>query len=137
MKYLFQEGPYKDKIRTFISMDGSGGGDVITTRAPGSKRYKATFTRPGGASHGAFGLVNPAYALAKAMNKISAMNVPQRPRTTFNVGVIGGGTSVNSIPFESWMEVDMRSESNLELDETVETFSRLLNEAVNEANRER
>ena len=137
MKYLFQEGPYKDKIRTFISMDGSGGGDVITTGALGSKRYKATFTGPGGHSYGAFGLVNPAYALAKAMNKISAMNVPQRPRTTFNVGVIGGGTSVNSIPFESWMEVDMRSESNLELDETVETFSRLLNEAVNEENRER
>ncbi len=137
MKYLFHEGPYKDRIRTFISMDGSGGGDVITTGALGSKRYKATFTGPGGHSYGAFGLVNPAYALAKAMNKISAMNVPQRPRTTFNVGVIGGGTSVNSIPFESWMEVDMRSESNLELDETVATFSRLLNEAVNEENRER
>lgn len=137
MKYLFQKGPYKDKIREFISMDGSGSGDVITTGALGSKRYRVTFKGPGGHSYGAFGLVNPAYALAKAMNKMSAMNVPQRPRTTFNVGVIGGGTSVNSIPFESWMEVDIRSESTLELDKTVEMFTSLIDEAANEENRER
>jgi acetylornithine deacetylase/succinyl-diaminopimelate desuccinylase-like protein len=137
IKHLFQSGPYKDRIKSFISLDGSGGGDVITTGALGSKRYRVRFTGPGGHSYGAFGLVNPAYALAKAMDKISEMEVPQRPRTTFNVGVIGGGTSVNSIPFESWMEVDMRSESTQELGSTVATFLALMNEAASEENAER
>jgi di/tripeptidase len=65
------------------------------------------------------------------------MQVPSKPRTTFNVGVIGGGTSVNSIPFESWMEVDIRSETKEELDKAVETFTRLMTEAVAEENRNR
>jgi acetylornithine deacetylase/succinyl-diaminopimelate desuccinylase-like protein len=135
MKYLFQKGPYKDRIRMFISLDGSGGGDVVTTGALGSKRYRATFTGPGGHSYGAFGLVNPAYALANAMLKIGEMEVPQRPRTTFNVGVVGGGTSVNSIPFEAWMEVDMRSESTVELDKIVQTFTALVHQAADEENK--
>jgi len=58
------------------------------------------------------------------------MPVPSRPKTTFNVGVIGGGTSVNSIPFESWMDVDIRSETKEELNKAVETFTRLMREAA-------
>ena len=65
----------------------------------GSKRFRVTFKGPGGHSFGSFGLVNPAYALGNAIVKLSKMQVPSRPKTTFNVGVIGGGTSVNSIPF--------------------------------------
>jgi tripeptide aminopeptidase len=65
------------------------------------------------------------------------MQVPARPKTTFNVGVIGGGTSVNSIPFESWMEVDMRSESPQELAKAAETFLGLMHEAVDEENKAR
>jgi len=68
-----------------------------------------TFKGPGGHSFGAFGLANPMGAMGRAIAKIQEMQVPKQPKTTFNVGRVGGGTSVNSIPFESWMEVDMRS----------------------------
>jgi di/tripeptidase len=137
MKYLFQKGPYKDKIKMFISIDGSGAGNDIVNGALGSKRYKVTFKGPGGHSYGAFGLVNPAFALGNAIDKFSKIQVPTRPRTTFNVGVIGGGTSVNSIPYESWMEVDIRSESREELNKAAETLLGLMHEAADEENKAR
>jgi len=137
MKSLFLKGPYKDRIKTFISMDGAGGGEDITNGAVGSKRYRATFKGPGGHSYGAFGIVNPAFAMGNAIQKFSRIQVPASPKTTFNVGVMGGGTSVNSIPFESWMEVDMRSESRAELEKVNETLIGLLNEAVAEENKAR
>ena len=137
MKYLFQKGPYKDKIKMFISLDPFGWGSDVTTAGMGSKRFKVIFTGPGGHSFGSFGLVNPAYALGNAIAKLSKMQVPQRPKTTYNVGVVGGGTSVNSIPFESWMEVDIRSETKEELNRAVENFTRLMHEAVEEENRAR
>jgi acetylornithine deacetylase/succinyl-diaminopimelate desuccinylase-like protein len=137
MKHLFLKGPYKDRIKTFISMDGAGGGDDITHGAVGSKRYRATFKGPGGHSYGAFGIVSPAFAMGNAIQKFGRIQVPASPKTTFNVGVMGGGTSVNSIPFESWMEVDMRSESRAELEKVNETFIGILNEAVAEENKAR
>jgi acetylornithine deacetylase/succinyl-diaminopimelate desuccinylase-like protein len=70
MKYLFQQGPYKDKISMFMSMEG-GSSNRITNGGLGSKRYKVTFKGPGGHSYGAFGLVNPAYALGNAIDKFS------------------------------------------------------------------
>jgi di/tripeptidase len=118
----------------FISLDPVGPGNDITNGAVGSKRYKIVFKGPGGHSYGAFGLVNPAFALANAISKLSKVTVPVRPRTTFNVGVVGGGISVNSIPSESWMEVDMRSESKDELNRIEETFLRLVREAADEEN---
>jgi tripeptide aminopeptidase len=137
MKHLFLKGPYKDLIKTFISMDGAGGGDDITHGAVGSKRYRATFKGPGGHSYGAFGIVSPAFAMGTAIQKFGHIQVPAAPKTTFNVGVMGGGTSVNSIPFESWMEVDMRSESRGELEKINEVFIGILNEAVAEENKAR
>ena len=137
MKYLFQRGPYKDKIKMFISLDPFGPGNDITTAGIGSRRYRVTFKGPGGHSFGSFGLVNPAFALGNAIAKLSKMQVPARPRTTFNVGVVGGGTSVNSIPFDSWMDVDIRSETKAELNKAVETFTRFMHEAVDEENRAR
>ena len=83
----------------------------VTNVAVGSHRYRVTFKGPGGHSYGAFGLANPIGALGRAVAKISDVQVPAQPRTTFTIGRIGGGTSVNSIPFEAWMEVDMRSSS--------------------------
>ncbi len=137
MKYLFQKGPYKDKIKMFISLDPFGWGNDITTAGMGSKRFKVIFKGPGGHSFGSFGLVSPAYALGNAIAKLSKMQVPQRPKTTFNVGVVGGGTSVNSIPFESWMEVDIRSETKEELNKAVDNFTHLMQEAAEEENRAR
>ena len=94
-------------IDRFVSIDG--GGIHVTNVAVGSHRYRITFRGPGGHSFGAFGTPNPANALGRAVARIAEFRVPDHPRTTFNVGRIGGGTSVNSIPFESWMEVDLRS----------------------------
>src|SRR3546814_9836463 len=74
-------------------------------------RYKITFTGPGGHSYGAFGIVNPAQAMGNAIVAFGQMPVPETPKTTFNVGIVEGGTSVNSIPHDVAMTVDMRSES--------------------------
>lgn len=137
MKYLFQKGPYKDRIKMFISLDPFGWGNDVTVGGLGSKRFKVIFRGPGGHSFGSFGLVSPAYALGDAIQKLSKMQVPSRPKTTFNVGVVGGGTSVNSIPFETWMDVDIRSEMKEELDKTVDTFTRLMHDAADEENRAR
>jgi acetylornithine deacetylase/succinyl-diaminopimelate desuccinylase-like protein len=114
MRYLFTKGPLKGRIQSFISIE-PGKSDVIRNMAVGSKRYRITFKGPGGHSYGAFGLVNPAYALGDAIVQIGGIGVPGKPKTTLNVGTVNGGTSVNSIPFSMTMEVDMRSEDPLEL----------------------
>ncbi len=133
VKHLFRDGKYKDQIGGFISVE-SGGQSTITTGALGSLRYRVTFKGPGGHSYGAFGLVSPAYAMGNAIRKVSAISVPETPKTTFNIGIVEGGTSVNSIPFETSMVVDMRSESRDELEKLVEIFLDLVHEAVEEEN---
>jgi tripeptide aminopeptidase len=135
-KYLLQKGKYKDQIKSFISIDG-GSQDGIVNGALGSRRYRVTFKGPGGHSYGAFGLVSPAFALGNAMTKFSRLQVPATPRTTFNVGVVGGGTSVNSIPTDMYMLVDMRSESPDELKKLDDSFQRVVRESVDEENRAR
>ena len=137
MRYLFQKGKYKDRIRLFISVDGAGSGSDIVTGALGSRRYRVVFRGPGGHSYGAFGLVNPSYAMAKAIDRVSKISVPSSPRTTYNVGVIGGGTSVNSIPNEVWMDVDLRSESPPQLDKLADEFIRQVRAAADDENRTR
>jgi len=136
VKYLLQRGRYKDRIKSFISIDGGDQGPVVNG-ALGSKRYRVTFKGPGGHSYNAFGLVSPAFAMGTAIAKFSRVMVPAKPRTTFNVGVVGGGTSVNSIPTEMFMDVDMRSESPGELNKLVTTFQAIVREAVDEENRTR
>jgi acetylornithine deacetylase/succinyl-diaminopimelate desuccinylase-like protein len=137
MRYLFQKGPYKDRIKAFISIDGTGQGNDITNGGVGSKRYRVTFKGPGGHSYGAFGLVSPSLAMGNAIQKISKLTVPTSPKATFNVGMVGGGTSVNSIPFENWMELDLRSESPVELAKLDKSVNMLVTQAVDEENRTR
>lgn len=137
VKHLMLKGKYKDRIKQFIAVDGVGSGAGIATGGTGSKRYRVAFKGPGGHSYGAFGLVNPAFAMGDAIQKFAAIKVPSSPKTTFNVGVVGGGTSVNSIPFETWMEVDMRSESPLELEKVETAFLMLVKQAVDEENKAR
>ncbi len=112
--YLLEKGEYRGKVKNFISIDGADD-NSINNGGVASKRYRVTFKGPGGHSYGAFGLVSPAFAMGDAMARFSHSEVPRSPKTTFNVGVVGGGTSVNSIPGSVWMEVDMRSESPEEL----------------------
>ncbi len=133
MRYLFTKGPWKDRIARFISVDG-GNLDLVTSGALGSLRYKVTFKGPGGHSWGAFGQVNPAFAMGNAMAKLGKVVVPKRPKVSYNVGVVSGGTSVNSIPFEVAMEVDMRSASPEELRKIDAEFKRIVAEAVDEEN---
>ena len=106
VKTLFNE-TLKGQIDRFVSVDGTGLG--ITHIAVGSYRYRVTFKGPGGHSYGAFGIANPVHALGRAIAGIADLKVAAEPKTTFNVGRVGGGTSVNAIAFEAWMEVDMRS----------------------------
>jgi len=134
VRYLFTKGKYKDRIAMFVSADGTDPGSEIVTGAVGSKRYRVTFTGPGGHSYADFGLVSPTFAMASAMKKFAALNVPASPKTTFSVGVVGGGTSVNSIPFEAWMDIDMRSESRAELDKIDASFRALVAESVADEN---
>ena len=132
MKYLFREGAHP--IDTWIEVDG-GGLDRIVNKGLGSHRYRITFSGPGGHSWGAFGLVNPAHALGRAIRHFQdAADTLTRsgPRTSYNIGQMGGGTSVNSIPFEAWATVDMRSISP----EALNRVDAALHEAVERALRE-
>lgn len=131
VRHLFKE-ELKGRITHFISVDGTGLG--ITNGAVGSNRYRVTFSGPGGHSYGAFGLPNPIHALGRAIEKISRFQVPKQPKTTFNVGRIEGGTSVNSIAHTAWMEVDMRSESAAELAKIDAEFKRAVQSALDEEN---
>jgi tripeptide aminopeptidase len=122
----------KDQIDRFVSIDGTG--VHVTNVAVGSHRYRVTFKGPGGHSFGAFGLANPMGAMGRAIAKIQEMQVPRQPRTTFNVGRTGGGTSVNSIPFEAWIEVDMRSSDPASLAAVDAMFQKAVDAAVVEEN---
>jgi tripeptide aminopeptidase len=105
---------YQGKVDYFISVDGLG--LHVTDRAVGSKRYNIEFKGPGGHSYGAFGMPSAIHAMGRAIALISDVEVPANPKTTYTVGVVKGGTSVNSIAGDASMEVDMRSESLENLD---------------------
>ena len=117
VKYLFGEnGP---GIDAWISIDGGSLG-AINSKGLGSYRYLVTFEGPGGHSWGAFGLANPHHALGAAIRHFVAAAdeyTKEGPKTSYNIGRIGGGTSVNSIPFTSWMEIDTRSIDPSRLDD--------------------
>lgn len=123
----------KGQIDKFISIDGLGLG--VTSVGVGSYRYRVEFKGPGGHSFGAFGMANPIQAMGRAIAKIDNFDVPKNPKTTFNVGRVGGGTSVNAIPFECWMEVDMRSADKDSLEAVNTKFKAAVAEAVEEENK--
>ena len=131
VRHLF-EGPLKGQIGQFLSFDGDGLG--IVSKGVGSLRYRVTFSGPGGHSWGSFGMANPIHALGRAVSGIAALQVPASPKTTFNVGRIGGGTSVNSIAPWAWMEVDLRSTSRDELDGLDRRFRAVVDSAVTDEN---
>jgi tripeptide aminopeptidase len=131
VRYLF-EGPMKGQIGQFLSFDGDG--LAIVSKGVGSVRYRVTFSGPGGHSWGSFGMANPVHALGRAVSGIAALQVPATPKTTFNVGRIGGGTSVNSIASSAWMEVDLRSISRDELDGLDRRFRAVVASAASDEN---
>jgi di/tripeptidase len=128
-RFLFNKGPYKGRISAFFSMDGSDPSRIVD-KGVGSKRYRVTFKGPGGHSYGAFGIVNPMAAMARAVTDLYAVQTPKQPKTTYSASVTGGGTSVNSIPNSVFMEFDMRSESAAELARLDQTLVGILDRAV-------
>ena len=135
MKYMFNESGLD--IDSWIAIDGGSMGRV-SNAGLGSKRYKLTINGKGGHSWGAFGLANPHHALGKVIDIFSTdawtYTSSGIPKTSFNVGRIGGGTSVNSIPFESWMEVDMRALDPKNLDEIAAIFKKSVEKGIAEYN---
>ncbi len=118
----------KGRVDRFIAVDGSG--TSITNVGVGSRRYRVIFRGSGGHSYNNFGRANPAQALGRAMALISDLRVPSTPRTTFNVGRLGGGTSINAIPAESWMELDLRSTDARALDALDRSVQEILQRAA-------
>ena len=105
---------YRQKLRAVIVLDGSGI-DHVTTKALASKRLEVVITGPGGHSWSDFGMPNPIDALVRGAVRFINTKVPVAPRTTFNIGQVEGGTSVNSIPYEAKLKVDLRSENEDEI----------------------
>jgi tripeptide aminopeptidase len=112
---------WRPKIKAVIVMDGSGT-DYVTTKALASRRLEATITGPGGHSWSDFGIPNPINALVRGAMRFISTRIPISPRTSFNIGEIEGGTSVNSIAHEAHMKVDIRSESDDEITRVENAF---------------
>jgi tripeptide aminopeptidase len=133
VRHLMTSGNWANRIDAFISLDGAEI-DRITNQALGSRRYRVLFRGEGGHSWGDFGVANPVHALGRAITKLASYPAPKEPRTTFNVGRVEGGSSVNAIPQEATMEVDLRSanaEALLKLDAF---FRRVVREATEDEN---
>ena len=130
VKYIFRDPQACDG---FITVDNVVPGGIIHT-ATGSERYLVTFAGPGGHSFSDFGLPNPVHAMGRAISRIADFQVKKLPKTTFNVGVVEGGTSVNSIPERCSMLVDLRSDSAEELSALSAQFKQVTEDAVNQEN---
>jgi tripeptide aminopeptidase len=115
MRHIFADPRWKDAIRYSLVLDGAGA-DTIVAEALGSRRFEVIVRGPGGHSWSDFGAPNPILVLARAMGAFAETPVPTSPKTTFNIGVIRGGTSVNSIPESASMRVDIRSTSMAEME---------------------
>ena len=136
VRHLFTKGEFRSGVDAFISLDGPGV-ERITNRALGSRRYRVTISGPGGHSWGDFGVVNPVHALGRAIARFAAYPAPLAPRTSYNVGIIEGGSSVNAIPERASMIVDLRSVSNQEISKLEAYLNRVVELAVREENSQR
>ncbi len=133
VRHLMTAGKWAQRMAAFISLDGAEV-DRITNQALGSRRYRVTLRGEGGHSWGDFGVANPIHALGRAITKLASYPVPKEPRTTFNVGRVEGGSSINAIPQEATMEVDLRSASAEELLKLDAFFRRAIREATEDEN---
>jgi tripeptide aminopeptidase len=129
MRHIFSTPRWKDSIAYSVVLDGAGA-DTIVAEALGSRRFEVIVRGPGGHSWSDFGAPNPIVILARAIETFTATPVPTTPKTTFNIGVIRGGTSVNSIPESASMKVDIRSTSMVEMERLEQTLRLALNRAV-------
>jgi tripeptide aminopeptidase len=133
VRYLLTAGEWAGRVDAFISLDGPGV-ERVTNAALASRRYRVRCRGVGGHSWGDFGVPNPVHAIGRAVARLAAYPAPKRPRTTFNVGRIEGGSSVNVIPQEAALDVDLRSESEEELRRLDAFFRRAAREAAEDEN---
>jgi tripeptide aminopeptidase len=133
VRHLLTRGEWANRIDAFLSFDGHGI-ERITNRALGSRRYRVRLRGMGGHSWSDFGVANPVHALGRAITRLASYPAPMDPRTTFNVGRIEGGTSINAIPEEATMDVDLRSAGADELLKLDAFFRRAVREAVDNEN---
>jgi len=133
VKHLFGNGT---RPHAFIALEGAGL-ERIVHRALGSRRYRVTYRGPGGHSWAAFGVANPANAVGRATALLADLPVPHSPRTTCAVVRLGGGTGLNSIPQEAWLDLDLRSEDPRALSQLDDTVQAALADASAEENRRR
>jgi len=134
VRYLFKNN--EPKIDSWIAIDGGSIGRV-NNQALGSYRYEVVFDGPGGHSWGAFGLVNPHHALGAGIKNFvekADIYTGSGPKTSYNVGIISGGTSINSIPFKSSMQIDIRSIDPNRLNDMEEILFNSMNKALDEQN---
>ena len=131
MRHIFAEPRWKNSIRQSLVLDGAGC-DTIVAEALGSRRFEVIVRGPGGHSWSDFGAPNPIVVLARTIQGFTQTRVPTAPKTTFNIGVIRGGTSVNSIPESASMRVDIRSTSMAEMERLEASLRRELDLAIAE-----
>jgi tripeptide aminopeptidase len=131
MRHIFANPRWKDSIRYSLVLDGAGA-DTIVAEALGSRRFEIIVRGPGGHSWSDFGAPNPILVLARAIRGFAQNPVPTSPKTTFNIGVIRGGTSVNSIPESASMRVDIRSTSTTEMERLEASLRHELEQASEE-----
>jgi acetylornithine deacetylase/succinyl-diaminopimelate desuccinylase-like protein len=129
MRHLFERGPYRTRIAAAIALEGSGSSAVVT-RALGSLRYRITITGPGGHSWTDAGTLNPILLLSQAITQIAAIELPTNPPTTINVGLISGGTSINSIPESATALLDIRSTDATQLIATATAVHQIFDEII-------
>jgi tripeptide aminopeptidase len=122
MRFLCKQSPLAKKFGAFLILDGATT-DHITNRALGSRRFEVTFTGPGGHSWSDYGVGNPVHALSRAVALFSEVRLNGGPKSSINVGIIEGGTSINAIPPMARAKVDIRSESNEKMDELVDLLN--------------
>ena len=135
MRYLCRPSPQAPKIQSFLILDGPNV-DHITTRALASRRFEIIFTGPGGHSWSDYGIANPVHALARAVTIFSEQQAVNQssPRSSYNFGVMEGGTSINSIPTEARAKIDLRSESGTKLEELVHLLAGCVERALDVEN---
>ncbi|MES2177852.1 MAG: M20/M25/M40 family metallo-hydrolase [Gemmatimonadota bacterium] len=130
-KHLFRS--FDEPPSACIALDGAGD-DRIVTRALGARRFRVTVRGAGGHSWAAFGTANPVHAVGAVAARIAALPLPRTPRTALSVCRIGGGLSVNAIPEEAWLEIDLRSGSASVLDVCTKDVERIVHAALREEN---
>ena len=131
MRHIFAQQRWHDSIERVLVLDGAGI-DSIIAEGLGSRRFEVTVEGPGGHSWSDFGVPNPIVALGRAIEHFSRTPLPDSPKTTFNIGVISGGTSVNSIPQSAFMRVDLRSAAADEIDRLEASLRAAIDDAVEE-----